>query len=320
MIAPASLVALQALVATGLVIAIFIETPTSVSAFVSPPTRQYLARCQTRILVSTSPDSTDTFKNNTITGQLKREPPFPKSAYHLAKDEERLKHNFVSFIDQSIVSTYSQVARLVEPRLYARADQFRKEMIDVPPTIDDVAPPPSKYSPMARLFAWNGIPARLVVGIMSYLSFPFIVDLLEQATRKVQDDALVTIVDVFLPGVSIVLGTYFSLTISILYTRFARLQETVSLEAGLLALTCRNLLDLFCHDQDAAVEGVQCVADQIRTLVNDSRGREIMGVIYSDPYARILDTLQNRRDRNLDPVSNSMLRRCTPRPTQCIVI
>jgi len=71
----------------------------------------------------------------------KREPAFPRRAYPLLKDEREIKHNFISFIDQSMFSEYSQTVRLVEPRLYARPDQFRKENLGRQPTIKDVAEP-----------------------------------------------------------------------------------------------------------------------------------------------------------------------------------
>jgi len=71
------------------------------------------------------------------------------------------------------------------------------------------------------------------------------------------------------------------------------MQEAIGLEASQLSLTFHNLLLLNRDSPGAAVEGAQCVADQIRTLVYDSRGRETMGVIYNDPYARILTLLQD---------------------------
>jgi hypothetical protein len=73
----------------------------------------------------------------------KRNPSFPNNAYSLDKDEQTLKHNYISFIDQSIFSEYSQTVRLVEPRMYARPDQFRKENLSRPPTVEDVAEPAS---------------------------------------------------------------------------------------------------------------------------------------------------------------------------------
>lgn len=230
--------------------------------------------------------------NTSLMGEARHRelhPPFPISAYNLAADEKRLQYNFLSFIDYTN-EPYSQVTRLVEPRLYARSDQFDRNMMDVPPTIDDVAPPPNLYGGLGTFLAWNRLPARAVVGTLAYFAFPSLVTVLEYMTRDVgsAQGTMANLVNAFLPGVSIVLGTYFSLTLSILYDRFTRLQEAVSVEASLLALTCQNLLDLFHDDQDAAIEGAQCIADQIRTLVRDSRGREIMAVIYSDPYLRIL--------------------------------
>lgn len=130
---------------------------------------------------------------------------------------------------------------------------------------------------------------------MSYAVFPFVIEILRDATVNVTDEDLATLVNTYLPGISIVLGTYFSLTLSILYERFTKLQETLNLEAGLLALTCNNILALFDDDQDAAVEGAQCICDQIRSMVFDSRGKETMGVIYNDPYARILRLIKKHK-------------------------
>jgi hypothetical protein len=315
----------SALLATSL--ASLMTTPIAVSALVGPAsslylplrtltclqtrpsTSDYLSSIDTQNVAS-SPVATSTNATAVSTSQTrpKRMPAFPRSVYPLATDEERLEHNFISFIDNTVVSSYSQVTRLVEPRAYARADQFNNDMSDVPPTIDDIATPPSRYGHVATFLAWNRLPARIVVGAMAYLIFPYTIQFLEGITKDVTYDQLATLVNTFLPGVSIVLGTYFSLTLSILYDRFARIQQTVSLEAAFLALTCQNLLDLFFDDANSAVEGAQCVADQIRILVRESRGRETMGVIYSDPYARILKLVteqdrESRRMRSLDSVS-----------------
>lgn len=224
-----------------------------------------------------------------------RQPSFPASAYsNLAEEETKLSYNYISFIDQSILKQYSQQTRLIEPRQYAIPDQFRKENANVPPTVDDVAMPATKYGPIAVAFAWSGLPARAVVGSASYFAFPFLIDFLDSTVAFVDATELSNLVDSFLPGVAIVLGTYFSLTISILYDRLAKLTEAVNAECSLLALTLINLLHLFAEsDPEAAVEGSQCVADQVRKLVFDSRGRETVGIIYNDPYARILRLLKD---------------------------
>ena len=230
-----------------------------------------------------------------------RQPPFPSAAYsNLADEEDQLSFNYVSFIDQSILKTYSQQTRLIEPRRYVLPDQFQTKNLNVPPTVDDVAMPRTNYGPIARAFAWSGLPARAVVGSASYLAFPWLIAALNTAIGSSDDVVSVDmlelskLVDSFLPGVAIVLGTYFSLTISILYDRLTQLTGAINAECSQLALTLINLLHLFEDTEpEAAVEGAQCVADQVRTLVEDSRGRETVGVIYSDPYARILRLLKD---------------------------
>jgi len=90
-----------------------------------------------------------------------RRPPFPPVTYPLSTDEDEMDHKFVSFVDQSFLAEYSQTVRLIEPRLYASGKAYQTTL---PPTIDDVADPASRYSDLATAFAWNGILARMVVG------------------------------------------------------------------------------------------------------------------------------------------------------------
>jgi hypothetical protein len=195
-----------------------------------------------------------------------------------------------------------------------------------PPTIDDIAPPPTLYGPLATFLAWNRLPARIVVGALAYHFFCPLIDFVNYVVTEqhLNDDDIAVLVGTFLPGISIVLGTYFTLTLSILYERFSRMQETISLEASLLALLFTHIVELFetetrnrQHDEnnnddddtatdDTMVEGVQCIADQIATLVRESRGRETMRLMYNDPYTRILNLIKQERSRrqgNLDSVS-----------------
>ena len=79
-----------------------------------------------------------------------QQPPYPHWTYPFQRDEDSIQYNFISFIDH-FDGPYSQVARLIEPRLYARADPFTNNKSL--PTIDDVACPPSQYGPLATFLA-----------------------------------------------------------------------------------------------------------------------------------------------------------------------
>jgi hypothetical protein len=264
--------------------------------------------------------------------------PFPPASYHLSRDEAWIKHNFVSFIDD-FDDQHTQLTRLIEPRYYARANPFDGHVsTGREPTIDDVAPPPPSYGPMAAMLAWNRLPARIVVGTLAYFAFPVLIGFLESMTSvdsvvvptpenvglaeqfhdlffpsqavsrsisvsKEERDNLATLVNLYVPAVSIVLGTYISMTLNILYERFSRLQQTVSLEASMLAYCLQLLLDLFEQDEEHLVASSQCIADQIHVLVRESRGRETMRIIYNDPYAeilRIIQTFTHQTDRYKD--------------------
>ena len=95
----------------------------------------------------------------------------------------------------------------------------------------------------------------------------------------------------FEPTVAILYGTFVSLTLSILYERQRKIQDTVAVEASLLVHMIRTCLSLFRKDKSLSIDAAQCAADQIRTLIGSSRGEELMLIMYSDPYSRMFDLL-----------------------------
>ena len=272
--------------------------------------------------------------------------PFPRSSYHFSQDEEEISYDYISFIDH-FDEPYTHVSRLIEPRRYARSGQFDGQRVtSTPPTIDDVAGPPSPFGPLGKALAWNTLLARIVVGTFAYFTFPIIIDLLESFTtvdyvvmdsednmsyferaqimfpiihtwsgsqspvvsvsKSISEEErqnLARLVNFYLPGISIVLGTYFSMTLNILYTRYSQLQQIIALEASMLAYCFQLLLDLFAKDRKNLIPSAQCIADQIGVLVRDSRGKETMRIIYNDPYAEILHIVQNysRRPGSTQP-------------------
>jgi len=110
----------------------------------------------------------------------------------------------------------------------------------------------------------------------------------------------------FGPGVSILYGTFVTLTVSILYQRQHDIQDLASKESSLLAMTSRTLLSIFKKDKKLAIQAGQSVADQIMILTQASRGDELMGIMYDDPYAQMLDLLEKKEEQLLDsPGSNT---------------
>ena len=178
--------------------------------------------------------------------------------------------------------------RLLESRSYARSDAFLSSEICRPPTLEDLSPPDVK--PFDRY--WAGAPFRLSVLIAAYLFFPYLTMFLDEFVTMPPNE-LDEITSKFGPGISILYGTFVSLTLNILYTRQQSIQNDVSTESALLSLIQRKILAIFRDDRESAIEGSQCVADQIRTLVRGSRGMELMGIMYSDPYGRILELIED---------------------------
>lgn len=74
----------------------------------------------------------------------------------------------------------------------------------------------------------------------------------------------------------------------------------VAVEASLLALITRNLLSIFRCDQTLAVESGQAAADQIRILSKGTRGSELLAIMYSDPYSRMLELIEEREFELID--------------------
>ena len=104
---------------------------------------------------------------------------------------------------------------------------------------------------------------------------------------------LVTVTQQFLPGVTILYGTFVSLTLNVLYARIQKIQSNAAIETSLIAYLSRNILTLFADAQDQAIVACQCIADEIITLAKSTRGKELMNIMYSDPYARLLEILSD---------------------------
>ncbi|KAL7581734.1 hypothetical protein ACA910_022271 [Epithemia clementina (nom. ined.)] len=194
-----------------------------------------------------------------------------------------------------LIEQAAQKTRLLNERFYARKDSFEPENMRRPPGLQDL----SLASETGRWLDkfWITLPARFITCGAAYLSFPYIMALLDRFVTMAPDQ-LDDITSKFGPGIAILYGTFTSLTISILYQRQKSIQESVATEASLLVLILRNMIALFRGDRERTIEAGQTVADQIRTLVKSSRGAEMMQIMYTDPYSRLFE-LVNEYDETL---------------------
>lgn len=176
--------------------------------------------------------------------------------------------------------------RIRSNRSYAKKDPFLLENIDSPPRSDDLATPavdPAKsfwISPLARVLSFCS----------AFIAFPYITRVVDSISTM-PPGQLDEISSKFGPGISILYGTFISLTLNILYNRIRTIQDSVGVECSYLVVLTRNMISLLRDHRDRAVEAAQCSADQIRTLVRSSRGDELMLIVYSDPYARMMELL-----------------------------
>lgn len=195
----------------------------------------------------------------------------------------------------SSVQASAKRTRLLKYRSYARSEPFTNQNITLPPSLADLSPPVPKK--LDRF--WVSPTARVLSFGVAYLAFPYLTEFLDTFVTM-PPEQLDEATSKFGPGISILYGTFVSLTLSILYNRQQDIQEQVSIESSLITLITRNMLSLFRKDQDSAVEAGQCAADQIRTLVRGSRGSELLKVMYSDPYSRMLELIERKEYELMD--------------------
>lgn len=186
-------------------------------------------------------------------------------------------------VERSAVRT-----RLLDDRSYGSKAPYTAANVGKPPSLEDIALATSNTD-WKNTF-WISLPARMLTFAAAYFSFPYLSQILN-AFVTMQPDQLNEITSKFEPVIGILYGTFVSLTLSILYERQRKIQDTVAVEASLLVYMIRLLLSLFRKNVNQSVDAAQCVADQIRTLVASSRGEELMLVMYSDPYARLFDLI-----------------------------
>ncbi|GMI33911.1 hypothetical protein TrCOL_g5249 [Triparma columacea] len=205
-------------------------------------------------------------------------------------DEQEAKEISMQDYSEQQLSVFSSSTRLLGDRRYAKRRPYLPENIHSIPTILDVSPP-RKLSAEDPERWWLSFQFRGSIVFGAYVAFPYILQLVAQAV-DVTDD-LNYLVSSFIPSVSILFGTLCSLTVNILYSRQARLQQTVSEEASLLSQLTQDLLHLLRRPEHSEHKkrAAQAAADYVATLVGDSRGVEIMKVVISDPIMQMTDTV-----------------------------
>lgn len=145
--------------------------------------------------------------------------------------------------------------RILESRGYARPGPFKKDRIRDPIILDDMLQDPTK--PIDSLYL--SFPATFITFVGATLIFPVILDffnsILDMDPAKLDD-----IATKFVPGVSILYGTYISLTLSILYNRQREVQNSVSKETALLGFILQNFMGLFRNNRMKMIEAAQSTA------------------------------------------------------------
>ncbi len=103
-------------------------------------------------------------------------------------------------------------------------------------------------------------------------------------------------------------GAFISLTLQILYDRQKFITQQVGIESSLLTVVTQNVIAIFEDDGERGVEACQCIADHTRILVGESRGLELMTIIYGDPFVRLLDLLTEKKRDQIEKTGNSDVR------------
>ena len=208
------------------------------------------------------------------------------------KEDNFLTSAFAQIASLSQLDVQSQQSRTTKSRGYARSTPFEDEHLYSPATLKDLSPPPSA---LGDTF-WMSMPSVLLSFAIPYISFPYLVQFLDHFVT-IDASTLGSIASKFGPGVSILYGTFVSITLSLLYQRQEDIQDIAAKESSLLAMNARNLLTLFKKDHTLAVAAGQCVADQIRTMSSGSRCEELKTIMQNDPYGRMMDLVEQIEDK-----------------------
>lgn len=147
-------------------------------------------------------------------------------------------------------------------RSYARNESFTRSAFNSPPVVEDLLPYPT---PIEDSF-YLSVPAAVLTFLISSAIFPllanFMVDFIDIPPGNLED-----LNSKLVPGISILYGTFMSLTLSILYNRQRHVQDSVAQETSLLAFLLHNMVFLFRRDRNKMVRAGQCAADQVRILL-----------------------------------------------------
>lgn len=132
-------------------------------------------------------------------------------------------------LDRLGVTQDAKKQRLLKGRAYAKPEPFRTENIQTPPSLRDLSPPENDD---LQTF-WISTPARLLSFAAAYIGFPYFTRFLDHFVTM-PPQQLDEITSKFGPGISILYGTFISLTLSILYRRQQEIQDIVAEEASML--------------------------------------------------------------------------------------
>ena len=133
---------------------------------------------------------------------------------------------------------------------------------------------------------------RTGVFLSSFFSLPLITKFLTRFAIPLSNYGSIS--DKFGTGITILYGTLISVTLSILYERQTRISSEVAKESSMLVLLTRNILEIFKEDEARLLAAGDCISNQVRILVKESRGAELLTMLYDDPYIGIVDLLYER--------------------------
>ncbi|KAG5182549.1 hypothetical protein JKP88DRAFT_199228 [Tribonema minus] len=113
----------------------------------------------------------------------------------------------------------------------------------------------------------------------------------------------------FLPGISLLFGTLFSYTISLLVNRQNRIEELVNQELAAMTTLLWHLIDFFDGDPEKREQALKAVWRHTDQLIFNSRYQEILALVQGDSIEELMrmiirvdekDTAQNTHKPNIN--------------------
>ncbi|CAM9665966.1 unnamed protein product [Chrysoparadoxa australica] len=144
---------------------------------------------------------------------------------------------------------------------------------------------------------------RLAVMVAAYFSFPTACQILGPIVHSTDsmmgDEVKAGLTGSFLPGISLLFGSLFSYTISLLVTRQQRIEELITQELSDLSFLLWHVQVFFSADPKNLEKSLRAIWRHTDQLIGQSRYQEMLTLVQSDPIEEVMRVVIGTTDEDL---------------------